>query len=81
MSFSFFKEFAKDIYKYDVINQTWEITPKMSMPRLHHFNVVYAKDRDEYIIVGCTSTQNKLIKYYPSQVKLDQFDLGFEYPQ
>lgn len=77
----FFKEFSKNIYKYEIDSEEWTTLAKPCVPSFHNLSVVYVPDKNIYILIGNTGDKSMLIKFHPTYSNTEEETLSFEYPQ
>ena len=77
----FFKEFCKQIYKYDLDSGTWSLLPKPSIPSFQHLSPLFVPERNLYILIGDLGERSVMVKFNPTFLTIEEETLNFEYPQ
>lgn len=80
-SLYFFKEFCKNIFKYDLESKQWSKLTQPTIPSFHNVSPVYVAEKNIYVLVGNAGVRDLLVKFYPAYSTIEEEDLSFEYPQ
>ena len=77
----FFKEFCKQIYKYDLHSWTWSVLSKPSIPSFQHLSPLFVPERNLYILIGSLGERSVIVRFNPTFLTIEEEALSFDYPQ
>ena len=80
-NFYFFKEFCKQIYKYEIDSDEWSVMQKPLIPSFQNLSSSYIPEKNLYILIGNSGGKSMLVKFHLTYLSTEEEILNFEYPQ